>query len=127
MAATNVYVVDHPLASFPGSFSLSVHGKELEYEANHDGKDSSNVCMHILVEHSTYGDVVSERVEVVLSYSLGEQAGAGVCFAWAAGHWCIHGDGKRAVVVLPEQRCALIGCVCVCVCAHAYINIYMYN
>ena len=65
-----MYVVDNPLASFPGSFSLSMHGKEPEYEANHDGKDSSNVCMHILVEHSTYGDVVSERVEVVLSYSL---------------------------------------------------------
>ena len=41
-----LYVVDHPLASFPGSFSLSMHGKEPGYEAKHDSKDSSNVCIH---------------------------------------------------------------------------------
>ena len=63
---------------------------------------------------------MGKRVEVVLSYSLGEQAGAGVGFAWAAGHWRIHGDSKRAVVVLPEQRCALIGYVCVCAHIHEH-------
>ena len=66
-----------------------------------------------------YRDVVGERIKVVPSYSLGEKAGAGVGFAWAAGHWRVHGDSKGAVVVLPEQRCALIGCVCVCVCVFA--------